>query len=201
MVRGPKGFTEKEKEALRTKLCLACENSWALHGYKKTSIGELTASIGISTGAFYLLFASKEELFCETLTRVQDYLMVTIRKITTEIDGIEGFRQGMIWHFDEYDKRPFLYDVSSPDFLAFMNKLPPAKIEALRMDSLAFFDEMVANASLNLTVSREKAFAITSSLLYTVTNKERITYDHRDVFLFLLDGALLNLVERGSNDD
>ncbi len=70
MTKGPKGFSDTEKDELRTKLCLECECSWALHGYKKTSIGELTANIGISTGAFYLLYFSKEDLFCETLERV-----------------------------------------------------------------------------------------------------------------------------------
>lgn len=193
MAKGPKGFSEAEKETLRSKLCHKCEDSWALHGYKKTSIAELTASIGISTGAFYLLYPSKEALFCETLARVQELLTENIRRIIKEVGGLEGFRQAMIWQFDEYDERPFLYNVTSPDFLAFINKLPPEKIEQLKFDSLASFEEMLMLAGLTLKVSQEKGFAATSSLLYTVTNKERVSYDHREVFMFLLDGILPKL--------
>ncbi|MCS4464127.1 TetR/AcrR family transcriptional regulator [Clostridium botulinum] len=39
----------------------------------------MTRKIGISTGAFYLLYSSKEDLFCETLERVQDRLKVGCR--------------------------------------------------------------------------------------------------------------------------
>ncbi|WP_314059734.1 TetR/AcrR family transcriptional regulator [uncultured Vagococcus sp.] len=193
MAKGPKGFSEDEKELLRSKLRLKCEESWALHGYKKTSISELTASIGISTGAFYLLYPSKEELFCETLARVQEQLTTTLRQVIKEVGGLEGFRQAMIWHFDEYDKRPFLYDFNSPDFLAFINKLPQVKIDLLKFDSVASFEEMIQLTGLTLAISQEKAFAALSSLLYTVTNKERVSYDHREVFSFLLDGLLLQL--------
>ncbi|MBP1040757.1 TetR/AcrR family transcriptional regulator [Vagococcus sp. BWB3-3] len=193
MTKGPKGFSEAEKVDLRGKLQFECEQSWALYGYKKTSISKLTASIGISTGAFYLLYPSKESLFCETLASVQKSLTETIRQNILDIGGMEGFRQALISHFDEYDKRPFLYDVTSVDFLAFINKLPQEKIEQLKFDSVASFEELVKLTGLPLAVSQEKAFAVTSSLLYTVTNKERVAYDHREVFMFLLDGILPQL--------
>ena len=190
MAKGPKGFSDTEKDGLRTKLCIECERSWAFHGYKKTSIGELTAKIGISTGAFYLLYTSKEDLFCDTLERVQDRLKISIRGILSHTKGKEGFVQSVKWQFEEYNRSHFLYDVNSTDFLSFLNRLPKDRVEKLGFDSKAFFDELVKLANLELKVSKDKAHAITSALLYTVTIKERLSYDHVEVFDFLLDSVV-----------
>jgi len=195
MAKGPKGFSDEEKDELRAKLCLECERSWAIHGYKKTSIGELTAKIGISTGAFYLLYSSKEDLFCETLERVQNRLTNGLQQIISSEGGKSGFIKAMIWHFQEYDKSPFLYDSGTPDFLAFLNKLPKDRIEKLKGDSVSSFNDMIELANLTLKVDMEKAHAITSTLLFTVTLKERLTYDHFEVFEFLLKSVMDELFE------
>lgn len=195
MAKGPKGFSEEEKAELKNKLCVECERSWALHGYKKTGVGELTAKIGISTGAFYLLYSSKEELFCETLERVQNRLKNGLVKILKEEGGKSGFYKSMVWHFREYEQAPFLYDFGSPDYLAFLNKLPKEHVENSKYDSEAFFESMVELAGLKLKVDKKKANAVLSTLLFTVTLRERLQYDHVEVFEFLLNSAMDDLFD------
>lgn len=195
MAKGPKGFSDTEKDELRTKLCLECERSWGLYGYKKTSIGELTAKVGISTGSFYLLYMSKEDLFCDTLERVQNRLINGVRDIICQEGGKTGFIKTMKWQFEQYDSSPFLYDMGTPDFLSFLNKLPKDRIEKLKFDSTSFFYEVIDLAHLKLKVDKEKAHALTSTLLYTVTIKERLNYDHFEIFDFLLDSVVDRLFE------
>ena len=62
-----RSFTETEKENIRKRLLDACRQSWTQYGYKKTSVDELCQQAGISKGAFYLFFESKEALFCDVL--------------------------------------------------------------------------------------------------------------------------------------
>lgn len=190
MAKGPKGFSDVEKVELKKKLCEECEKSWSLHGYKKTSIGEVTAKIGISTGAFYLLYAAKEDLFVDTLANVQTRLKNNIYEIVEKEKGKKGFIQAMKWHFQEYDKAPFLYDLGSPDFLSFLNKLPQERIELLKFDSTDFFHKVIETTNLTLKVKEEKAYAIMSALLYTVTLKDKVMYNHFEIFETLLDGAV-----------
>ncbi|MGL6198502.1 MAG: TetR/AcrR family transcriptional regulator [Lachnospiraceae bacterium] len=195
MAKGPKGFTDTEKGELRNKLCVECEQSWALHGYKKTSVGELTAKIGISIGTFYQLYSSKEDLFCETLERVQKRLKTSLKDIFDHNDGKAGFIKAMKWHFEEYDRSPFLYDFGTPDFLAFLNKLPKDRVEKLKFDSASFFGEMIECTNLKLKVDKEKAYALSSALLYTVTLKERIDYNHFEIFDFMLSSVVEKVFE------
>ncbi|MGG3506158.1 TetR/AcrR family transcriptional regulator [Paenibacillus lautus] len=195
MAKGPKGFSDTEKDELRTKLCLECERSWSLHGYKKTNVSELTAKIGISTGSFYLLYASKEDLFCDTIERVQNRLINGVQDILSHEGGKTGFIKTMKWHFEQYDSSPFLYNISTPDFLSFLNKLPKDRLEKLKFVSPSFFDKVIELANLKLKVDKEKAHALTSTLLYTVSIKERINYDHFEIFDFLLDSVVDRIFE------
>ena len=69
-----RSFTELEKENIKKGLQDACKRSWTQYGYKKTSVDELCREAGISKGAFYLFFESKEALFCEVLCSVQEQI-------------------------------------------------------------------------------------------------------------------------------
>ncbi|WMT39852.1 hypothetical protein RE628_21185 [Paenibacillus sp. D2_2] len=107
--------------------------------------------------------------------------------------GKAGFIKAMVWHFQEYDKYPFLYNSATPDFLAFMNKLPTDRIEKLKFYSVSFFYDTIELADLTLKVDKEKAYAVISTLLLTVTLKER--YDRIKVFEFLLNSVIEELFE------
>ena len=76
-----RSFTEREKENIKKGLQDACKRSWTQYGYKKTSVDELCREAGISKGAFYLFFESKEALFCEVLCSIQGQICETASKI------------------------------------------------------------------------------------------------------------------------
>ena len=77
----PKSFTVQEKENIRVLLQDACRQSWTQYGYRKTSVDALCRQAGISKGAFYLFFTSKESLFCEVLCAVQDEICCNAAQI------------------------------------------------------------------------------------------------------------------------
>jgi AcrR family transcriptional regulator len=74
-----KAFSEQERTIINEKLVAACEECWSLYGYQKTSIRDLCSRCGISPGAFYLFYGSKELLFVETAERA-------IQRISSVID-------------------------------------------------------------------------------------------------------------------
>ena len=195
MPKGPKGFSNDDKNELRQRLCVACEQSWASYGYKKTTVGELAKSIGIATGSFYLLFASKEELFYETFMRIQDRLRETWQSNLNHDPSKSGFQQNMIWLYSEYHQYPFLYDFSSPDFMSLLNRFTPSQKASLQTDSLSYFTYTIETAGLKLKIQKQKALAVLSTLLYTVSFKENSEYDHFEVFEFLLESAVQNMFE------
>jgi AcrR family transcriptional regulator len=75
----PKKFNEQEKQWIRRKLLEEGKRLFESHGLRKTKVEELTKAAGISQGAFYLFFGSKEELFYELLlaeeARIREQLL------------------------------------------------------------------------------------------------------------------------------
>jgi len=67
----PKAFSEHEKETIRAQMREKGKKLFEKQGLKKTSVDELTEAVGISKGAFYLFYKSKEELFLEILEELE----------------------------------------------------------------------------------------------------------------------------------
>src|SRR5262245_2682512 len=74
----PKGFTDREKAMIRASLLERGRELFAAHGLRKTNVEELTRAVGISKGAFYLFFESKEHLFFELLQQYEASFQATL---------------------------------------------------------------------------------------------------------------------------
>ena len=80
-------FSEREKENIRKSLIDICKQNWTQYGYKKTSVDEICKQAGISKGAFYLFFESKEALFCEVLCSAQHEICEMAAAVMEEEKG------------------------------------------------------------------------------------------------------------------
>lgn len=63
----PKAFTDKEKESIREKLLEGGRECIARFGIRKTTVDDLVKIAGISKGAFYLFYPTKEHLFYDVI--------------------------------------------------------------------------------------------------------------------------------------
>jgi AcrR family transcriptional regulator len=74
----PKAFTESEREWISDKLLEAGQKYFATFGLKKTSVEELAEAAGISKGAFYLFYESKEALFMDVVEQAEQQFRVEV---------------------------------------------------------------------------------------------------------------------------
>lgn len=188
-----KHFIQGDSTLLKQKLCESCAQSWKTKGYKLTSIASLTYEVGISTESFYRVYKTKEELFLEVLSMMQNQLKEQWNSIVQTNSGIEGFKIAMKWLFEEYVKHPTLYNFNNPDYHLFLNKLPKDEIESLKKNDKNFFDEVLERSNLNLRIPKEKAYGILSTLLYTAAMKNDLVYNKCDIFNFLLESSIYQI--------
>ena len=168
-------LSDADKKAIRKKLEELCEECWIAQGYKKTSIKNLCDKAVISIGTFYTLYPTKEDLFLETITDIQRRLTEKIIDINRNSRTKEGFAQSMKRLFREYDSKPFLYNVNTPDFQSFVTKLPEETIKKIKFDSFDFFRQVIHAADLNLKMEEAQAYGILSALLSTINAKETLS--------------------------
>ncbi len=188
-------LSDADKENIRKKLKGLCEECWISQGYKKTSIKSLCEKAGISVGTFYTLYPTKEDLFFETIETIQRRLEEKIFAINRDRRTKDGFAESMKELFKEYDSKPFLYNVNTPDFQSFITKLPEETIKKVKFDSFDFFRQAVHAASLELKMEESKAYGILSALLSTINAKETlsVTCDYFAVFEFMVDSLVADI--------
>lgn len=125
-----KGFTEREKEAIRLKLMDAAEECWGRYGLKKTSVDELVAMANISKGSFYLFYPSKEYLFMDVFDRIDKRIKSEMFKALQNGSGSkkEIFTATMRQLMKEVQKTPWLLNLHEGDLELLTRKLPPERI-------------------------------------------------------------------------
>lgn len=69
-----RGFTDRERTAIRNDLIDAGRELFGKYGLKKTSIEDLTKTVGIAQGSFYTFFKSKEKLYLEVIEREGEFV-------------------------------------------------------------------------------------------------------------------------------
>lgn len=190
-----KGFSQEKRAELKSILCAECEKSWGTNGYKKTKIATLAAKAAISTGSFYLLYESKEDLFIAILYKIRDRLKNTWRMILLSNPSKIGFIEAMKFLFKEYKKSPFLYDFSNPDFLSFVSKLSSNFITELKINNLIFFEEALEIGNLKLKIGTNRAIEIIQTLLSIILIRDKVTDNFESVFDFILEATVDNVVE------
>ena len=82
------GFTEKERMGIVEALRQAAIRCAILKGMKKTTVDELAAEAGISKGAFYKFYPSKECLFLDMLEQWHSAIEQQVLQVIRENPGI-----------------------------------------------------------------------------------------------------------------
>jgi len=127
----PKAFSEQEKETIRHQLYEKGQQLFALYGLKKTSVDDLVQAVGISKGAFYLFYDSKEALLFDILEQIEAELQTSILTYATRADA--NARQtvrDLLTHFlVKSDAYPLLKNFRQDDFMLLVRKLPAEKVQ------------------------------------------------------------------------
>jgi AcrR family transcriptional regulator len=127
----PKAFSDHEKETIRTQMREKGRKLFEKHGLKKTSVDELTEAVGISKGAFYHFFESKEELFLEILEELEINFRARIFDFASSPKTnarrlLAKLLNDALLTWDEF---PLLKNLSLADFEYLIRKLPPDRIQ------------------------------------------------------------------------
>lgn len=123
----PKAFSQHEKEIIRAQMREKGKTLFEKQGVKKTNVDELTEAVGISKGAFYLFYASKEELFLEILEELEQeiqtkILAFTIKPKPSTKKNVSDLLKAFLLTRDTY---PLLKNLGKSEFEYLVRKVPP----------------------------------------------------------------------------
>jgi AcrR family transcriptional regulator len=149
MVAMPRGFSENQKNFLQEKLISSAFEALSHSGIRKTLVGDLAKSAGISTGAFYLFFPSKEALFFAVYERIEEGLKTDFSnhlEACTEIS--KPVIKDLLKQLLLSEKMRSLMLLMQKEELAYMIRgINPKIVETHLQKDIAFMNSTVENLS------------------------------------------------------
>lgn len=187
-----KGFSEREKEAIRQKLMDAAEVCWSRYGLRKTSIDELVAMANISKGSFYLFYPSKEHLFMDTFERVDKRTKESLFSMLGNSGGdkketLIGVIKLLI---GDVKKTPWMLNISKGDLELLVRKLPPERVAShLNSDDSAAV-ELIKYLGVAPAADPKLISGVFRAIFLMLLHKEEIGEDILDdVIDYLIDAV------------
>lgn len=142
----PRGFNEREKDAIRASLLDAGRAKLISVGMSKTSVEELARAAHISKGAFYQFFPSKEALFISLFAEAERAYRDQLRAFaqrpgrTPKVRMLAFLRDALRCYRDT----PLLNKVSQDDMAALLRVLSPDGARPSTSDEEAFATEILS---------------------------------------------------------
>lgn len=165
----PRAFSEHEKEVIRAQMREKGKKLFEKQGLKKTSVDELTEAVGISKGAFYLFYESKEELFMEILEELETDFRTHIFdfSIHPKEDARKLLARLLKSALLTWDRYPLLKNFGMAEYQYLARKLPAERIQAHANRDNEFINDFIKKiSSEGMTV--KAAPRIVSSLMMSL---------------------------------
>jgi AcrR family transcriptional regulator len=197
----PKAFSEHEKEMIRAQLRAKGKGLFEKQGLKKTRVDELIGAVGISKGAFYLFYESKEELFLEILEELEADLRARLFdfSIYPQEDSRQLLARLLMDSLVTWDRYPLLKNFSRADYEYLSRKLPPARIQAHADRDNEFVNDFVKRIKrkgIPVKVSPRLISSLMKSLFFISLHRDELgEHDYLEAMTILTDLVAATLLE------
>ena len=189
----PKGFTQREKTLIRAKLLAAGTELFSLYGVKKTNVEELTQAAGISKGAFYLFYESKEALFFELVRQFEaEYREQILRDLArADLAPRQRFKEMLRGALIRWKENPLFAHFGNDEYEYMARKLPQEQIEAHLHSDVEFSARFIAacrRAGMEIEASPKLVTGLMRAVVFLNLHEDDIGSDvHADVVAILID--------------
>ncbi|NLD99906.1 MAG: TetR/AcrR family transcriptional regulator [Fibrobacter sp.] len=125
----PKSFSPQQRDQILKMLLANGKELFSRFGLQKTTVEEIARKCGISKGAFYLFFNSKEELFFEIIEKEEVTMKNSLLKSFPTNPSPEDLTKVLSNAFSFASKNPVIMQAFNPhQFQLLIGKLPPEQI-------------------------------------------------------------------------
>ncbi len=141
----PRGFSEQEREQIHASLIEKGKELLASYGIRRSNVEDLTKAVGISKGAFYLFYDSKEELFFEIFEQFEaDYRATLVAAVRQPGESPrQRFTAFLQQTFSRWKSSPLFTHFKQEDYELLLRRLPPERVQHHLRDDEAFTAELI----------------------------------------------------------
>lgn len=189
-------FTAKERTGIIAALRRAASRHAAAVGMRKTTVDELALEAGISKGAFYKFYPSKEHLFLEVLEQwYQSVLDKAAQALEANATLPPRQRTAMMLKAAWRTMREQQLLRFCQEEIPFMiRKLPESLLQAKYQSADEFVGRLIGRAGVKFTVSEREACASFRILFLSLLTASEVGMYYEKALDGLIDAACDNMI-------
>ena len=173
----PKAFTQAEKDLIHAALLELTERLFSVHGLKKTNVEEIAAAAGISKGAFYLFYPSKEALLMDVVEQAETRYREQVLALVDRPGPSPRLRLSAVLRhaFDQLKTTPILQAATGSDLAVMLRRVPPEMVREHMESDRRFIHRLVERcraAGIPIQIPEEQFHAFMLSLLYVTLHEQ-----------------------------
>jgi AcrR family transcriptional regulator len=173
----PKAFTDNEKELIKKRLLEQGYKLFSAYGLKKTNVEEIAKAAGISKGAFYHFYVSKEALFMDVIEQVEIRLR---QELLVALDLPGPSPRARLFAvlkkaFNLFEAIPILQFFTGSDYDQLFRRIPAEKLQEHLTGDRLFFEELITHcreAGIPILAQPEQIAGLLYSLVLTTLHKD-----------------------------
>jgi AcrR family transcriptional regulator len=198
----PRAFSERERDLIRRRLVQAGRRHFAAYGMR-ASVDDLVRAAGISKGAFYLFYESKEAVLLDVLEQLEAELQARLldQVLAPGVSPRDGLRALLRQSLTIRQTDPLLRRLGPEELERLARRAPPERAAALLRADVAtvarFLDRWRARGTA-LPVDAEVLAGVLRALFFASLHEAQIGPDvYPSVIDTLVDGVAAAVVPAG----
>jgi AcrR family transcriptional regulator len=173
----PKAFSEYEKELIGKKLLEQGYRLFSAYGLKKTNIEEIAQAAGISKGAFYSFYESKEALFMDVIEEAEIRVRRELLAVIDQPGPTSRSRLLAVLKkaFELFEAIPILKFLTGSDYDLIFRRIPAEKLEEHLSNDQVFIVELVdrcRKVGIPIQVPPEQVIGLLYPLVLTMIHQD-----------------------------
>ncbi len=179
----PKAFSEREKELIVKRLQEQGYKMFSAHGLKKTNVEEIALAAGISKGAFYSFYESKEALLMDVIEEAEKIFRQQLLAVI-DLPGPSPrarFYAILKKAFALFRTIPILQFFTGSDYDLLFRRVPAEKFQHHLANDLAFFNELIRrcqNAGIPIQVQAEQVSRLVYPLVLAILHEDDLNLNN-----------------------
>ena len=173
----PKAFTEREKQLIGERLLEQGHHQFATYGLRKTTVEELAAGAGISKGAFYLFYPSKEALLMDVVEQAERRFREAVMAV---IDLPGPSPQARLFAvlkkaFTLWKTIPVLQIFTRGDYERLARKVPAAQLQEHLASDRVFVEELITccrGAGIPIQAQADQIVGLLHAMFFVVLHED-----------------------------
>ncbi len=188
----PRAFSESEKELIRARLLKQGAKTFAARGLGKTAIQDLTEAAGISKGAFYLFYESKEALFMDIVEQAE----MKFREQVLDMLGQDGLsphaRLTLVLRraFSLWKTMPILQTVRRAEYELLLRRIQPEQVREHLESDRAFIQVLIERChqvGIPIRADEQEIAGLMNALFFVSLHEGDLPQDYGGTMDLLID--------------